>query len=140
MGGKVAPHRYRYGGIRAVVAVMAVLVVTPLAAPVVPVEAQTSSSCLSVQNNRSRVTSVAVVGFNETSSYWSFAAGEAAVLNMNSSPIRGSTFTIRVYDGDGVNSDRQLEGNNKYVNWRYDAQLTDAGKCSDGAWVATLHD
>jgi len=140
MRGKVAPQGYGYWGIRAMVAVTAVFVVTPVAIPVVPAQAQTSNSCLSVENNRSRVTSVAVVGFNETSGYWSFAAGESAVLNVNDSPIRGSTFTIRVYDGQGVNLGRQLEGSNKYVNWRYDAQLTDNGKCSDGAWVATLHD
>ena len=140
MRGKVAPQRHRYWGIRASVAVMAAFVVVPVTAPVVPAHAQTSSSCLSVENNRSRVTSVAVVGFNETSGYWSFAAGESAVLTIKDSPIRGSTFTIRVYDGEGVNSARQLAGSNEYVNWRYDTQRTDNGKCPDGEWVATLHD
>jgi hypothetical protein len=119
---------------------IAALIVVPVAAPVAPAQAQTSNSCLSVENNRSRTTSVTVVGFNETTGYWSFAAGESAVLTAHDSPIRGATFTLRVYDGDGIDSARQLTGNNTYVNWRYDAQDTDSGKCPDGIWVATLHD
>lgn len=139
MSGKVQGHRHP--GIRGVVAVIVAFVVTTVAAPVVPAQAQTPNSCLIVENNRSSATtSVTVVGFKENSSYWSFAAGESAVLNMNNSPIHSSSFTIRVYDGDGINSSRQLEGSNKYVNWRYDTQRTDNGKCPDGGWVATLHD
>jgi hypothetical protein len=123
------------------VAVIVALIAAPVAAPIVPAQAQTSNTCLTVENNRSRQTSVAVVGYNETSDYWSFNAGESAVLvNSRTGPLRGSTFTVRLYDGDGIDSGRQLEGNNKYVTWRYDAQITDNGKCTDGSWVATLHD
>lgn len=141
MGGKATPRGYLYWAIRGMVTVMAAFVAMPVAAPVVPAQAQTPNSCLIVENNRSSATtSVTVVGFKETSSYWSFVAGESAVLNMNNSPIHASSFTIRVYDGDGINSSKQLEGSNKYVNWRYDTQRTDNGKCPDGGWVATLHD
>lgn len=140
MRSKVTPTDRRRGSIRATVAMIAALIVVPSAAPVAPAQAQTSNSCLSVENNRSRTTSVTVVGFNETTGYWSFAAGESAVLTTHDSPIRGATFTLRAYDGDGIDSARQLAGSNKYVNWRYDAQDTDSGKCPDGIWVATLHD
>ena len=111
-----------------------------VAGPIAPAQAQTADTCLSVENNRSRQTSVAVVGFNETSAYWTFNAGESAILVNSNGPLRGSSFTVRLYEGEGIDSSRQLEGNNKYVSWRYDAQITDNGKCTDGAWVATLHD
>lgn len=120
--------------------VMAALIAGLAAEAFVPAQAQTASTCLSIENKRSRQTSVTVVGFNETSGYWAFDAGESAVLMINDAPIRGSAFTIQLYDGEGIDSARQLEGSNKYVNWRYDAQVTDNGKCPDGAWVATLHD
>ncbi|MHB8731111.1 MAG: hypothetical protein ACYDAB_04910 [bacterium] len=111
----------------------------PIAVPVAPVDAQTNSTCLDVKNNRSDTISVAVVGFKEDTSYWLFAPGESAVLVNDNGPLRGSTFTIRLYMGEGVNSGRQLEGSNKYVTWNYDSTITDSGKCTDGAWVATLH-
>lgn len=138
MGRKVFRRGARAGRIASAALIAASMV--PIAVHAVPAHAQTANSCLAIENNRSRETSVAVVGFNETSGYWSFAAGESAVLANGGGPIHGSTFTIRLYDGEGVNTARQLDGSNKYVNWRYDAQNTDQGKCPDGAWVATLHD
>jgi hypothetical protein len=139
MDGKRVP---RGGRLRAVwtAAVIAALIAGPAAGAFVPAEAQTANTCLSIENNRSRETSVAVVGFDETNAYWSFNASESAVLVNSGGPIRASTFTIRLYDGEGIDSSRQLEGSNKYVSWRYDPQMTDNGKCTDGAWVATLHD
>ena len=117
-----------------------VLLGLPAVAPVTPAHGQTNSTCLDVKNNRSDQISVAVVGFDENNSYWVFAAGESAVLVNDSGPLRGVSFTIRLYSGEGINSSRQLEGSNKYVSWNYDASVTDNGKCTDGAWVATLHD
>lgn len=111
-----------------------------VAVPVTPVHGQTNSTCLDVKNTRSDQISVAVVGFDENNNYWVFAAGESAVLVNDSGPLRGASFTIRLYSGEGINSSRQLEGSNKYVSWNYDTSVTDNGKCSDGAWVATLHD
>jgi hypothetical protein len=86
--------------------VAAALIAAPAAAPIAPALGQTTNTCLSVENTRSRQTSVAVVGFNETSAYWTFGAGESAVLVNESGPLRGSTFTIRLYDGDGIDANR----------------------------------
>jgi hypothetical protein len=85
----------RGGRLRALwtAAVIAALIAGPAAGALVPAQAQTANTCLSIENN-----------------------------------------------GEGINSSRQLEGSNTYVSWRYDAQITDNGKCMDGAWVATLHD
>ena len=131
----------RGGGLRAgwVAATIVVGLAIPVALPVAPVHAQTASTCLDVKNSRGETISVAVVGFREDSSYWVFAPGESAVLVNDNGPLRGSTFTIRLYTGDGISAGRQLEGSNKYVSWNYDTTITDNGKCSDGAWVATLH-
>jgi hypothetical protein len=134
------PHRAGRRWYASVAALISAGAIVSVLAHTVPVQAQTVSTCLSVENNRTRTTSVAVVGFNENSGYWSFAPGEGAVLVQDSGPIRGASFTIRLYDGEGVNRSQQLGGDNKYVSWRYDAERTDHGKCSDGEWVATLHD
>ncbi|HET7264026.1 MAG TPA: hypothetical protein VFL28_05105 [bacterium] len=139
MGSRAA---WRGSRVRAVV--IAAMVVVPLglpvAVPVTPAHAQTNATCLDVKNTRSDQITVTVVGFDENNSYWVFGAGESAVLVNDNGPLRGSTFTIRLYSGEGINSSRQLTGSNKYVSWDYDASVTDNGKCSDGAWVATLHD
>ncbi|HKX18783.1 MAG TPA: hypothetical protein VJT33_12295 [bacterium] len=121
-------------------AMVVVLLGLPVVARVTPAHGQTNSTCLDVKNSRSDQISVAVVGFDENNSYWVFAVGESAVLVNDNGPLRGASFTIRLYNGEGINSSRQLEGSNKYVSWNYDASVTDNGKCSDGAWVATLHD
>jgi len=122
-----------------VTAMIVVMLAAPIAGPVPPVPGQTPSTCLDVKNDRSDTISVAVVGYAEGASYWAFAPGESAVLVNDNGPLRGATFTIRLYTGEGINSGRQLEGSNKYVSWNYDTTITDNGKCSDGAWVATLH-
>ncbi len=132
MGGKAALKDRRVGAVW-----IAALVVVLLG---LPAHGQTNATCLDVKNSRGDQISVTVVGFDENSSYWVFGAGESAVLVDNNGPLRGATFTIRLYSGEGINSSRQLEGSNKYVSWNYDASVTDNGKCSDGAWVATLHD
>lgn len=128
--------RFRAGWAAAAIVILLGL---PVAVPVTPALGQTNSTCLDVKNNRSDQISVTVVGFDENSNYWVFAAGESAVLVNDNGPLRGASFTIRLYSGEGINSSRQLEGSNKYVSWNFDASVTDNGKCADGAWVATLH-
>jgi hypothetical protein len=130
------------GGRRPAVLVTAMIVVVlaaQIAGPVPTVHGQTASTCLDIKSNRSDTISVAVVGYAEDSSYWVFAPGESAVLVNDNGPLRGATYTIRLYTGEGINSSRQMEGSNKYVSWNYDSTISDNGKCSDGAWVATLH-
>lgn len=139
MKGKAAPAHGRCRAVCVAAAIVALLGL-PVVAPVTPAHGQTTATCLDVKNNRSETISVAVVGFDENNSYWVFAGGESAVLVNDNGPLRGTSFTIRLYSGEGINSSRQLEGSNRYVSWNYDASITDNGKCSDGAWVATLHD
>ncbi|HKX16430.1 MAG TPA: zinc ribbon domain-containing protein [bacterium] len=116
-------------------------VVTPPAPTPAPSgQAKPSNSCLKIVNQRSVVTTVAVVGYNESVSFWDFTAGETGVLVTGGEPLHGSNFTIRLYDGKGIDASRQLEGNNKHVFWRFDPSVTDNGKCPSGAWVGTLHD
>lgn len=139
MGSNAALRSSRCRAVRSAAAGV-VLLGLAVGMAVAPVHGQTSSTCLDVKNTRSDQISIAVVGFDENNSYWVFAAGESAVLVNDNGPLRGASFTIRLYSGEGISSNRQLEGSNKYVSWNYDAAITDNGKCSDGAWVATLHD
>ena len=112
----------------------------PAPTPAPSGQAKPSNSCLKIENHRSVVTTVTVVGYNESVSFWDFSPGENGVLVTGGEALHGSNFTIRLYDGKGIDASRQLEGNNKHVFWRFDPSVTDNGKCPSGAWVGTLHD
>lgn len=123
--------------LRNAVAVLAIGIMLAVAAPA---RGDSTNTCLKVVNNRSRTTSVTVRGYDEKNSWWSFAPGESAYLTMDGSPIRSASFTIYLYDGDGINNSQSLTGDNKFVDWKLDPESQDHGRCQDGSEVVTLHD
>ena len=123
-----------------------ILSVALLLGIIAPAYAQSSQTCLVVRNNRSNVTTVTVRGYDEDNWRWIFQPGEYTYLTYGKiagSPLVRSGkdgFTIHLYDGSGIDNSRSMPGDNRYVTWTYRADLTHDGACSDGSWLATLHD